>query len=70
MAKFAFKKGWDKVPKSKIQDVRNDLMAVLRITSLTAFYSRMKGIPEPTMSEGEDIVAVFAEYGITDIWGE
>lgn len=70
MAKFAFKKGWDMVPKSKLQEVRTDLMAVLGITSLTSFYSRMKGIPEPTMSEGERIQAVFAEYGITDIWGE
>ena len=32
--------------------------------------ARMKGIPEPTISEYTAITGVFQEIGITDIWGE
>jgi hypothetical protein len=70
MAKYAFMRGWNQVPKSKMNEVREAIMIQLNLASFSTFYSRLKGIPEPTMSEGEKICEVFAEYGITDVWGE
>lgn len=70
MAKFAFKKGWNQVPKGKAADVKKAIMEGLGITGDATFYNRMKGIPEPTISEYQTISEVFADHGITDIWGE
>ena len=70
MAKFAFKKGWNQVPKGEAAEVKKSIMKGLGITGDATFYSRMKGIPEPTISEYQTISDVFAGYGITDIWGE
>ena len=53
-----------------MNEVREAIMIQLNLASFSTFYSRLKGIPEPTMSEGEKICEVFAEYGITDVWGE
>ena len=70
MAKFAFKKGWDQVPNGRTAEVKEKLMAAIGITGNATFYARMKGIPEPTISEYQTISEVFASHGITDIWGE
>ena len=45
-------------------------MAAIGITGNATFYARMKGIPEPSVSEYNAITGVFQEIGITDIWGE
>ena len=70
MAKFAFKKGWDQVPNGRTAEVKEKLMAAIGITGNATFYARMKGIPEPTISEYQTISEVFASHGITAIWGE
>lgn len=70
MTKFAFKKGWDQVPNGRTAEVKEKIMAAIGITGNATFYARMKGIPEPTISEYQTITEVFASYGITDIWGE
>lgn len=70
MAKYAFMRGWNQVPKSKTNEVREAIMSRLNIASFSTFYSRLKGEPEPTMSEGAKIEEVFSQYGIADIWGE
>ena len=70
MAKYAFKRGWDQLPNVKLGEARAKLKTALNIIGDSNFYRRLRGIPEPTISEGEKIVAIFAEYGITDVWGE
>lgn len=70
MKKFAFKRGWDQVPKGKTSKVKGDIKEVLGITADATFYSRMKGTPEPTITEYKAIAGVFRKHGITDPWGE
>ena len=67
MTKYAFKKGWNQIPRVKTEEVRNAIKEQLGITSNPAFYSRMI---ELKMSEADKVVAIFASYGISDIWGE
>lgn len=45
------------------------LMAALNINTRMAFLNRLKGEVEPKVSEARAIEAVFAEYGIKDVWG-
>lgn len=70
MTKYAFKKGWNQIPRVKTEEVRNAIKEQLGITSNPAFYSRMSGKIELKMSEADKVVAIFASYGISDIWGE
>lgn len=70
MTKFAFVRGWNKVPKGITAQAKQDIKDALCIKSDPQFYRRMKGAPEPTLSEAEKIEAVFGKYGITDIWGD
>ncbi len=70
MSNYSFKKGWSAVPQSKAREVRDRIKKALGITSNPQFYSRLRGIPEPTISEYDAIQGIFTSYGITDIWGE
>ena len=67
---FSFKKGYDQLPKSDYRKVRQEIMDVLKIRTLQSFYQRLNGQIEPKVSEAEAIEAVFAKYGITEVWGE
>ncbi len=69
MTKYAFKKGWYQLPNGKTAEAREKIKKALSITSDATFYARMKGIPEPTISEYRSIEAIFKEYGITHPWG-
>lgn len=66
---FSFNKGWSQVKNGDISKCRNKLMEVLGIKTRAAFLNRLKGDVEPKVSEVRAIESVFAEYGITDIWG-
>ena len=70
MSNYAFKKGWAALPQAKAREAKEKIKKALCISSDPQFYSRLKGIPEPTISEYVAITGIFAEYGITDIWGE
>ena len=70
MAKFSFRKGWDQVPKGKAAKVKAELKEALKITGDAIFYNRMKGTPEPTVSEYNAIAGVFRRYGISNPWGD
>ncbi len=68
--KYAFLKGWRKVPKADANTLRGDICAALGGISISTFYSRLQGQPEPKISEAQAIESCFAAIGITDIWGE
>ena len=70
MANYAFKKGWDQVPKGKAAKVKAAIKTALGITGDATFYNRMKGTPEPTVSEYNAIAGVFRRYGISNPWGD
>ncbi len=67
---FSFKKGYRKLTVEQIPKVRAKICEVLGLAEVTSFYPRLNGKIEPKISEARAIEAVFAEYGITDIWGE
>lgn len=67
---FSFKKGWSQVKTSDAPKVRKKLMVALGVNSRAGFCNRMRGDIEPKITEARAIESVFAEYGITDVWGE
>lgn len=70
MNNFSFKKAWSQVRQKDIEDVRNEIMAALALTTKPAFYNRLNGDVEPKVSEANAIEDIFNKYGITEIWGE
>ena len=70
MNNFSFKKAWSQVRQKDIEDVRNEIMAALALTTKPAFYNRLNGDVEPKVSEAKANEDIFNKYGITEIWGE
>lgn len=69
MAKYAFIKAWNQVPRGKLAETKQAIKVALNIKSDPQFYNRMRGVPEPTISEAEALTGIFNELGITEIWG-
>lgn len=67
---FSFKKGWNQLKQGDVEQCRNKLMDALGLTSTPPFYQRLNGKVEPKVTEAEAIERIFAEYGITEVWGE
>lgn len=67
---FSFKKGWNQVRHGDVEQARNKLMDALGLISTPPFYQRLNGKVEPKVTEAEAIERIFAENGITDVWGE
>lgn len=68
MAKSSFIIGWKKLPKESSAAVKEEIKVILGIKSDPQFYRRMKGVPEPTVSEAEAITRIFNTYGVVDVW--
>ncbi|MDR0207053.1 MAG: hypothetical protein LBI45_07350 [Bacteroidales bacterium] len=64
---FSFKRAYESLPANKKSEVRAKIMSELSKESY-AFYQRMNGRVEPKVSEAQKIEAIFAEYGITEVW--
>lgn len=69
MNQFSFQKGYQQLQLKDHEDARRKIMKALSLKSLQGFRYRLIGTYEPKVSEKEAIEAIFAEYGITDIWG-
>lgn len=67
--KYSFLKGFNQVQVGKTTEVKEKLMSVLSITTRASWGARLNGKVEPKVSEAQAIEKVFAEYGITEIWG-
>ncbi|MCL2434961.1 MAG: hypothetical protein FWD09_02330 [Lentimicrobiaceae bacterium] len=65
---FSFRNAFESLPANCQPEVKQKIMDKLNIKE-TAFYRRMKGIPEPRVTEAQNIEAIFAEYKIVDVWG-
>ena len=70
MRKSSFKKGYGQIQVKDLQDVRNEIMEALGISSLQAFRNRMYGIVEPKVSDIIIIEKIFNKYGIPELWAE
>jgi hypothetical protein len=72
MNEFSFQNGWSQVRQKDVTEVREKIMNALglEVTSRASWALHLKGIVEPKVSEARAIENIFAEYGITDIWGK
>ena len=59
---------WRRVPKANAPEVKAEIKLALKIKSDPQFYRRMKGVPEPSVSEAEAITEIFNRQGITEVW--
>lgn len=66
----SFNKGLREVPHGKIKEAAEKLKNALGITSGLGFRNRRNGKIDHTIGDCQKIEAVFAEYGVTDPWGE
>lgn len=66
----SFNKGLREIPLGKIKEVQNRLKEALGVWSHVGWKRRRDGAVEPRISECMKIEAIFAEYGVTDPWGE
>ena len=67
---FSFKKGWGQVQQKDSKEVRERIEKCLGIRNRNSFYNRLNGDIEPKVSEAKSIEVIFADYGITEVWGE
>jgi hypothetical protein len=68
--KVAFANGWSRLRQHDVATVRTRIMTALNITTQATFRNRLNGKVDPTLSEIVAIETIFAEYGITNVWGE
>ncbi len=66
----SFKRGWLKVPKGKLQEVKSEIMQVLEIISKSAWFAKLDGRTTLKQIEKDALERIFEKHGITDIWGE
>lgn len=70
MKRFSFQKGFSQVRQRDVSEVKAKIMRALNIKTRASWKYRLDGTIEPKVSEASAIEAIFAEYGITEIWGE
>jgi hypothetical protein len=67
--RFSFQKGFGQVKQKDIPAVRQDIMNALGITTRPNWNRRLKGEVVPKVTEAEAIEAIFAKYGVKEVWG-
>lgn len=68
-AEYSFRRGYMQLAQRDVPKLRQQIMEELRITTPNAWSARVYGRTEPRVSEAQAIEKIFAEYGITDVWG-
>ncbi len=53
----------------EVEEVKNEIMTQLHITTNASYCRRRNGQIEPKISEARAIEEIFARRGITDVWG-
>jgi hypothetical protein len=68
---YSFEKGWSQRRKCDEWELRTKLSEAmnLKIENRMGWSAHLRGIVEPKVSEAIAIEAIFAEYGITEVWG-
>jgi hypothetical protein len=70
MEKYSFQRGYNQVQIQYKKAVQRKIMRALKITTPPSWYQRLNGNVEPRISEAKAIEAIFAKYGIKEVWGE
>lgn len=65
----SFKRGYLKVPKGLLNQVKQEIMDVLEVNSKSAWFVKIDGRTTLKQIEKDAIEKIFAQYNITDIWG-
>lgn len=66
---FSFRLGYSQVRRRDSKEVKERIMSALGVTTRISWYARLNGKVEPRLSEAKAIESIFAEYGITKVWG-
>ncbi len=69
MNEYGFRRGYSQVRQKDAKKVMEQIKKALGITTNVSWNARLNGKVEPKMSEAKAIEEVFAEYGITEVWG-
>jgi hypothetical protein len=67
---FSFEKGYYHVRVCDAKECRRRITEALGLKHRVSFLHRLRGKVEPTVSEAAKIESIFAEYGVTDVWGK
>lgn len=66
---FSFMRGWSQVKNFQMPQVKAEILEALNLKTRVSWYQRLYGNIEPRITEAKAIEAVFAKYGINDVWG-
>ena len=69
MENYAFKKGIDQVKVKDIDEVRRKLKAVFGVKTNQGLRYRIKGEYSLRVHEKDQVEKIFADVGVTEIWG-
>lgn len=68
-AENSFKRGYGKVPKRMLNQVKSEIMEVMELSSNSGWFGKLNGHTTLKQIEKDAIEKIFAKYNITDIWG-
>jgi len=67
--RFSFKKGFYNLRYKDMKEARRRLMNAFGVSTYQGLRLRMVGEFELTVRQKEAVESIFADYGVTDIWG-
>ena len=70
MNDYSFKRGFAQVRQKDVSEVKKRIMSALGLTTRVSWNARLNGKVEPKVSEARAIEGVFADFGITKVWGK
>jgi len=65
----SFHRGWEQLRVKDVGIVRTKLRAALEVTTIQGFKDRLFGRVLFDVLQRKAVEDIFAEYGITDVWG-
>lgn len=71
MNNFSFRKGFEQVRRKDVKEVKEKLAKAIgiKLNNRMSWSNWLNGKIEPRITQKEAIEKVFAEYEITEVWG-
>ena len=70
MEEFSFQNGWSQLRQKDVAECKEKIMVALGLTTRSGLGYRRNGDVGYTPAEQEAVERIFAEYGITEVWGK
>lgn len=67
---LGFGLGWSQITLRDSQEVRDKIMAALKINNRASFCNYRTGRQRVTFEQANEIEKIFKEYGVRKIWGK